>query len=117
VSGTGWDIIPATGIEVAFSSIMILTGTVLYITILGSVTSIVSNLNQAKSRKMVSTLQHQLLLAFLTVRLVYLFALVFLHPLLLILCESSVVLCVLCMFRPSSMRSLRTCTRPKPPES
>jgi hypothetical protein len=52
VTGAGWDIIPATSTEVAFSSIMILTGTVLYITILGSVTSIVSNLNQAKSRKM-----------------------------------------------------------------
>jgi hypothetical protein len=51
VTGIGWDIVPATGIEVAFSSIMIIAGTVLYITILGSVTSIVSNINQANHKK------------------------------------------------------------------
>jgi hypothetical protein len=51
-TGVGWDIIPATSLEVAFSSVMILCGMILYITILGSVTSIVSNIGHAKSIKM-----------------------------------------------------------------
>jgi hyperpolarization activated cyclic nucleotide-gated potassium channel 2 len=55
VTGAGWDIIPATGVEVFYSSVTIIFGTVLYITILGSVTSIVSNLNIAKSKKVLYT--------------------------------------------------------------
>jgi CRP-like cAMP-binding protein len=52
VTGTGWDIIPATGPEVAYSSVMIVVGTIFYITILGSVTSIVSNISNVKHKKM-----------------------------------------------------------------
>ena len=52
VTGTGWDIIPATDTEVAFSSIMIFIGTATYVTILSSVTSIVTNLGSAKNKRM-----------------------------------------------------------------
>jgi hyperpolarization activated cyclic nucleotide-gated potassium channel 2 len=52
VTGAGWDIIPATPPEVAYSSVMIIVGTIFYITILGSVTSIVSNINVDRSKKM-----------------------------------------------------------------
>jgi len=62
VTGVGWDIIPTTGPEIAYSSLMIVLGTVIYITILSSVTSIVSNFNSANSRKMI---QMQSVLAYL----------------------------------------------------
>jgi len=49
--GCGWDIIPGTKIEVAFSSLMIMVGAMLYITLLGTVTTIVSNLNAEQSKR------------------------------------------------------------------
>jgi hypothetical protein len=57
-TGVGWDVIPATEVEVAFSAIMILCGMALYISILGSITSIFANFNQAKALKMVRTAPH-----------------------------------------------------------
>ena len=52
VTGTGWDIVPATDAEVAYSSVMIIIGTGTYITILSSVTSIVSQFGIAKNKRM-----------------------------------------------------------------
>lgn len=51
-TGAGWDIIPATIPEIAYSSVMILVGTFVYITILGALTSIISNFNVAQQQKM-----------------------------------------------------------------
>jgi len=49
--GAGWDVIPGTRIEVGFSSVMITVGALLYITLLGSVTTIVANLNAEKTKQ------------------------------------------------------------------
>ena len=51
-TGAGWDIVPTTKVEVAYSAVMVLIGTVLYITILGSVTSVIGNMNLINSKKL-----------------------------------------------------------------
>jgi hypothetical protein len=44
-TGIGWDIVPSTVLEVGFTTIMIIWGMLMYVTIIGGVTSIVSNMN------------------------------------------------------------------------
>jgi len=50
-TGVGWDIIPTTPLEVAFTSIMIVIGVMMSVTIIGSVTSTLQNLNSAQQEK------------------------------------------------------------------
>jgi len=50
-TGVGWDIIPTTPLEVAFTSIMIVIGVMMSVTIIGSVTSTLQNLNSAQQMK------------------------------------------------------------------
>lgn len=49
--GVGWDIIPGTKVQVAFSSAFIVIGAFMYITLLGTVTTIVANFNAEKTRR------------------------------------------------------------------
>ena len=51
VAGIGWDIIPTTEVEIGYSSVVIVLGTVIYIIILSSVTSIVANFNSTNAKK------------------------------------------------------------------
>jgi hypothetical protein len=50
-TGIGWDVVPYSPIEVYFSSSMIITGTVMYVTIIGGVTSVVSDINSQQAAK------------------------------------------------------------------
>jgi hypothetical protein len=50
-TGTGWDIAPGTPVEVAFTTLMIIVGTLLNVLIIGGVTSIVSNIGHSKRAK------------------------------------------------------------------
>lgn len=50
--GVGWDIIPGTKAQVAFSSIFIVIGALIYITLLGTVTTIVANFNAEHTRRL-----------------------------------------------------------------
>jgi CRP-like cAMP-binding protein len=44
-TGIGWDVEPFTSLEVVFTTLMIIWGMLMYVTIIGFVTSIVSNMN------------------------------------------------------------------------
>jgi len=50
-TGVGWDIIPTTPLEVAFTSVMIVIGVMMSVTIIGSVTSTLQNINSAQQVK------------------------------------------------------------------
>jgi len=50
-TGIGWDIIPGNSYEIAYSSVMILTGMFTYITILSSVSAIFSQLNLKNQKR------------------------------------------------------------------
>jgi len=49
--GVGWDIIPGTQVQVGFSAVMIMIGSMWYITIIGTVTTLLSSFSAANSKK------------------------------------------------------------------